>query len=524
MMRMPLNLTSPEKIFILASVWASSVSFGLVGLYAGNYNADPYFAINIARHYLHRQDKLAPLFDMVTHGFVHPLIYLPILWILDLIKVPFSTQDGIAIGVVYGITLGLIALLTFVVSRYFHDKFIASLIALLIVASVLVHPMDIDFISPNAELIGSVLLLLYWALLLYRSYFSHAFLLAVIVGVFVFHLKFQLIPQLLIFTFCSKLKSSKALGLFLAILSSSLLVDLIVYRFGSNGSGFFSRLSTLLSDYVLTVNPEYPGIYKSLMLLAPGILMFYPVFLVAWILFFDQVCSSDFRGNGSFIPMRRIVDVALLSVVTLAAIVLPGKNFPHYYILLLPTSVMVLNYALPVKSDDNHHLFNKSGGFQDSPGSPLRIFASFNPVLALIPFFLLTSILAVFSFIFRGNPRWESTMLMTPQERDQGALLYGWGSGYSYGSFGTYPFDPALDSELMGVKFVGNSNRYNQFMASTSDLPPYIIDMAVVKNAEILQGLIRPINELQQLPDNHWAKSYTLIRKNKSGWLYRLKK
>jgi len=152
----PAPISRPALLFIFGTVWASMISFGLVGLYPGSYNTDPHIAVNFARYFIHRTDHFGPLVDMHTHGFVHPLLNLPFVYLLEILRVPYSMQDGIAIGIVYALTMGLISLLTYLASRYFNGKFLSSFISLIVIASVLVHPGDIDFRSPNAELIGSV--------------------------------------------------------------------------------------------------------------------------------------------------------------------------------------------------------------------------------------------------------------------------------------------------------------------------------------------------------------------------------
>lgn len=512
------TLSTTTKLFILASVWASFISYGIVGLYAGRYNTDPHLAINLARYYLHRSDRLAPLFDIGTHGFIHALLYLPFIHLLEFFRVPFSAQDGIAIGCIYGLSAGLIAILTYAVSRHYHDKFISSLISVIIVASLLVHPGELDFISPNAELIGSVLLLLYWSILLYHYRLPRPFWLAIIVGILTFHLKYQLIPQLFALSFVSGLKPRQAWATISSIFILSLVVDLLAYRL-ENNSGILLRFAPLFSGYVFTSNPEYPGLAKSAALLLPSIVLYYPLFIIAWAFFFDRMVLSRRRKSNSASKLRsHLLSCALLSVVTLIAIVLPGKNFAHYYILLLPTTVMVLNHALlGFQSNTN-----------DETGLPSPTFSFFKHVryesivFSLLPFVLSSLILSALSFLFRGNERWQSTTLMRDSERRQGALLYGWTSGYSYGSFGTYPFDPTMDMGLMGVKFSMNHDAYNQQMNMVTKKPPYIIDLAAAGNNEILGRLIKPLEILKRQPGSDWSKSYQLVRRNKAGWLYKL--
>jgi hypothetical protein len=504
-------------LFVFSSVWASLISFGLVGLYPGIYNSDPHLAINFARYYLHRPDQLAPLVDIYTHGFLHPLVYLPVVYLLQLLRVPFSMQDGIAIGLIYGLSMGAISILTYYVSRYYNNKYTSSLISLLVTASILVHPGEIDFYSPNAELLGSVLLLFYWGILLYRGHALRSTVAAIIIGVLVFHLKYQLLPQLFCFTFIAGIRFRRATLLALLIVALSLLVDLLAYRF-SGGFGFFGRVFMLTNDYVRTPNPEFSRSIKTLLLFAPNILKLYPLFLVSWSIWLYRVAQSFKRFSPSNIfALPGFSQALILSVITIASIVIPAKNFPHYYILLLPTSVFILNKALAHEPTQSVNALLSTRSYRLAERINPRVIGA-----SLLPFAIVSMVLSAVSYFTKGSSNGEAPLLMTKAERLQGAHLYGWSSGAVYGSYGTYPVNPALDLALMSIKFSLNKTPYNRIMMNSQGRPEYLIDLSVVDRNAILGNLIKPIEKLKGLPGYEWANSYHLVRKNTSGWLYKL--
>lgn len=513
----PAPIPRPALLFIFGTVWASMISFGLVGLYPGDYNIDPHIAINFARYFIHRADHFGPLVDMYTHGFVHPLIYLPFVYLMEILRIPYSMQDCIAIGIVYGLTMGLIGVSTYFVSRYFHGKFLSSLISLVVIASILVHPSNIDFRSPNAELIGSVFLLFFWCILLYRDRMTHATLMAVFIGVLVFHLKYQLLPQLFCLSFISGLKLRRATYLALLIPLISLLVDMVAYRF-ANGYGFFGRISLLTNDYVMTSNPEFSRGSKTYTAIFANILTYYPLFLVAWSIMLHRILKLfNKSGLRSALSLPELRQSLLLSVVTIASILLPGKNYPHYYILLLPTTVYVLNKALASEAylPMNRQLSSHSNPLAGKP-KPRVI------LISILPFLFFSLMLCGVSFVTKGNSNFDAPSLMTKSERSMGAHFYGWGSGTVYGSYGTHPVNPSLDLALMSTKFSMNLDPYNRMMANSDQRPEWIIDVTTVGRNEILGKLIKPIEELKGLPGSEWADSYQLVRENSSGRLYKL--
>lgn len=391
--------------------------------------------------------------------------------------------------------------LTYLASRYFNGEFLSSLISLIVIASVLVHPGDIDFRSPNAWLIGSVFLLTFWCILLYRDRMTHVTLMAVFIGVLIFHLKYQLLPQLFCLSFVSGLKFRRATYLVLLISLISLLVDMVAYRF-ANGYGFLGRIFLLANDYVMTSNPEFSRSRKAYAAIFANILTYYPLFLVAWsIMLYKLLKLFNNFGLSSAVSFPGFRQSLLLSAVTIASILLPGKNYTHYYILLLPTTVYVLNKALVSEA-----------------GQPMNMLplSRINPVagklkpsvilISILPFLFFSLLLCGVSFVTKGSSNWDAPSLMTKSERSMGAHLYGWSSGAVYGSYGTHPVNPSLDLALQSTKFSMNLDPYNRMMANSGQRPEWIIDLTTVGRNEILGKLIKPVEELKGLPGSEWAK------------------
>lgn len=201
----------------------------------------------------------------------------------------------------------------------------------------------------------------------------------------------------------------------------------------------------------------------------------------------------------------------ILSLATFFAIILPGKYWYHYYLLLLPTSVVVINYALvgvkvPVIG---------RGAIQHGRASRLG-----RKTIALGS---LSFVLVYGLFLMRStpphNPYNETTTLLLPEERSQGVHLYGWSKTHVYGSYGTYPFNPKLDMFLALSLFSGDLAAYNQ--AIKESLPPYIIDLAAVGKADLLQSKVKPLDELKGHSMSSWVNNYKLIRSGTAGYVYK---
>jgi hypothetical protein len=330
-------------LFAGASSLAAIKAVKAAGLSPGGFNWDCYSAIGIARHYLGRPDGWGQVIDLYTQGFVHPLLYVPIIWLLSSLEVPTELQDGIAISLVYAIAMGGIALLAYLCNRLWLRRSVAAAIAVVAVGTILVKPTgDFDAISPNGEILGSVLLLAYWWVLLQRDRLLHYTSLAAAIGVLTLHLKYQLGPQLLVFTALAGLPRRRALVIGGLVIGLFVLSDLLVYRL--NGYGLISRLGSLLSDYSLGGRSGAgAGSPPDRMAQIPAMLNYYPTFSLAWICWLPAILVSPADKKGR---IRHLTGALLLSLVTVAAILIPGKNFSHYYLLLVPTTVMVMGQAL----------------------------------------------------------------------------------------------------------------------------------------------------------------------------------
>jgi hypothetical protein len=387
-------------------------------------------------------------------------------------------------------------------------------------ASVLVNH-DINFTSPNAELLGSVVLLLYWCVLLYRRRISQSGLLLVVLGAITFHLKYQLFPQLIVLTFISGLKIRKACLLIIYIVISALVVDALVYRF--NGMGFLGQIAHISSDYVSIENSSPLSVLRLLfsIFLFNNILTIYPFFLLAWVLLLDRVVRSR---RTEFFPRlsRGLIPCLALSVVTLLAILIPQKNWSHYYLLLILTTVCVMNYALmSLNTEEMATALNQ----QDLKISPVVI------IQPLAIFFAFVALLVGRSIAVKDNPYKEANNLMSPSDRQQGALVYGVTNEYTYGTYGTFPKNPLID-HAFGLYVISSHwktgdekgrNSFNQLMSDRRARPPFVIDIIAPGSKSPFTEQIDPIDKLQKGQDSPWAKSYELVRKTPSGWLYKLK-
>lgn len=70
---------------------------------------------------------------------------------------------------------------------------------------------------------------------------------------------------------------------------------------------------------------------------------FAPEFLIAWACWLPALLGA--RAERKLAGSDQLASL-VLSLASLTAIALPGKNHPHYYHLLIPTSLFVLVMAL----------------------------------------------------------------------------------------------------------------------------------------------------------------------------------
>lgn len=324
-------------LFATVSSWAAIKAIKVAGLMPGGFNPDCYMAIDIARHYLGRPDLWGKVLDMYTQGFVHPLLYVPIIWLLASLKVPTQLQDGTAISLMYAIAMGGVAMLAYLCNRVWLRRSASAAIATLAVGTILIKSTNnSDAMSPNGELLGSFLLLAFWLVLLQRDRLLHYKLLAAAIGVLTLHLKYQLGLQLFLFTGLAGLPRRRALRICGLVIGLFFLTDLLVYRLDSYG--LISRLRSLALEY----SSGGISFYDRLLPIGP-MLVYYQTFMLAWICWLPAIFvkPSDHPGIG-----RHLNGALFLSLATVAAILVPGKGFEHYYLLLLPTTVMVMGQAL----------------------------------------------------------------------------------------------------------------------------------------------------------------------------------
>ncbi len=309
---------------------------------------------------------------MYTQGFLHPLLYVPLLALLRAIGTPPPLQDGLAIAFVQSVAVGLIALLAFVGSRALLSRGASVAVCFLCVGPpLLLRPLDTATtqVTPNGEILGSVLLLGIWTLLVHRPPGLKALSGVVVLSVGAFHLKYQLVPQVWALILGGGLGRQRAFRLLCLSLVACLVVDLLVYRMG--GFGLFSRAGSLLADYMGIVDVDVVSKGSSgfsiramagwlivngftLVRSAPDRLMGLlstlrtlvveaPQFLLAWAVWLLPLLRRQPYGPQS----RHFLFAALLlSVATIAAILLPNKGMLNYYLLLIPTAVVVMATGL----------------------------------------------------------------------------------------------------------------------------------------------------------------------------------
>jgi hypothetical protein len=312
----------------------------------GAFNPDCYMATAWARHYLGRPGFDLTVHDMYTQGFVHPFIYVPILGLLDLLGVPSAAQDDLAISAVYAITAGLIVALAFLCGRAYLRREAAATCAVLSLM-VLVFGTDMDSNSPNGEMLGSVLLLLLWALLIHARHLRFWLPAAVLIGTIGFHLKYQLAIQILLFIWLSDQSRQDKRRLTLYLVLASILLDLIVFRLG--GEGILSKAGALVFDYSLSGigdSGKLGSISQSIPLLLNlllSILAYTPQILIAWLCWLYGQTDSPSGEKQALADMKAS---ALMIAGTFAAILLPAKGYAHYNLLLIPTTTFVMVLAL----------------------------------------------------------------------------------------------------------------------------------------------------------------------------------
>ncbi len=507
----------------------------------GGFNQDTYAAASLARRYLQSPPGIEVV-DMYTQGFLHPLLYVPLLAFLRAVGITPPLQDGLAIAFVQAVAVGLIALLAYIGSRCLLKRLPALAVAFLCIGPPLfLSPLYIaDQLSPNGEILGSVLLLGIWAILVHRPAGRGAVSGLIGLSVAAFHLKYQLMPQVAALILGGGLGRLRALRLLAISVVACLLVDLLVYRLG--GSGIFSRAGSLLGDYMGIVDSgtlaragsgfSLWGVAVGLanqmsawFANAPDLLIWNlramsaqsPQFPLAWAVWLVPLLRRQHRG-----PRFRahLIGALLLSLATIIAINLPNKRFDHYLLLLLPTAVVVMATGLAQFS-----------ALARSTGVPTRLVASRTAwplastcsavLLALVPAtaLLFSTGLPMNRALIASGPRSQATL--PPETRQEGLHIYGW----DYRLFGiqdTHSSDLNLDILLATSAFRRAPGDYIRALIGPHSRPRYVLDHVASpgKGGLLAMTNFPPLAELARAHGINLLALYKVRQQNELGILY----
>jgi hypothetical protein len=507
----------------------------------GGFNQDTYAAASLARRYLQSPPGIEVV-DMYTQGFLHPLLYVPLLAFLRAVGITPPLQDGLAIAFVQAVAVGLIALLAYIGSRCLLKRLPALAVAFLCIGPPLfLSPLYIaDQLSPNGEILGSVLLLGIWPILVHRPAGRGAVSGLIGLSVAAFHLKYQLMPQVAALILGGGLGRLRALRLLAISVVACLLVDLLVYRLG--GSGIFSRAGSLLGDYMGIVDSgtlaragsgfSLWGVAVGLanqmsawFANAPDLLIWNlramsaqsPQFPLAWAVWLVPLLRRQHRG-----PRFRahLIGALLLSLATIIAINLPNKRFDHYLLLLLPTAVVVMATGLAQFS-----------ALARSTGVPTRLVASRTAwplastcsavLLALVPAtaLLFSTGLPMNRALIASGPRSQATL--PPETRQEGLHIYGW----DYRLFGiqdTHSSDLNLDILLATSAFRRAPGDYIRALIGPHSRPRYVLDHVASpgKGGLLAMTNFPPLAELARAHGINLLALYKVRQQNELGILY----
>lgn len=514
------------------------------GLITHGFDDDVHFAASLARRYL----LLPPgteVVDMYTQGFLHPLLYVPLLALLRAVGVPSALQDGLAIAFVQSVAVGLIALLAYVGSRALLIRGAAvAVVCLCVGPPLLLRPLDASLtqLSPNGEILGSVLLLGMWALLVHRPRAKGALSGVVALSVAAFHLKYQLVPQAWALILGANLGRRRALRLLAISLLACLLVDLLVYRMG--GYGLFSRAGSLLGDYMGLVDADAARGQSSgfslrgvavwfvvqgytLVGSAPDRLMRFlatlrtlateaPQFLLAWSVWLLPLVQRRGYGTHSSHDLKAAL---LLSLATIAAILLPNKGMLHYYLLLIPTAVVVMATGLaslpnvachaPASRTASHGRVWWTAIPWWAP--PLALF----PVLGLLVGAGLTLNRQLAA---RGNPQ---AALLPVDARQAGLHVYGWNSRL-FGLQDTHSSDLRLGTLLALSWMKRDTEPYIRALDGPQGRPRFVLDHVASPNrgGVLAAANFPPLVELARRHGVNLLEIYRVRQSNELGILY----
>ena len=406
----------------------------------------------------------------------------------------------------------------------------------------LLRPVDLAItqLSPNGEILGSVLLLGIWAILVRRQRGKGAFSWVIGLSVAAFHLKYQLVPQVAALILGGGLGRQRALRLLALSLLACLLVDLFVYRLG--GSGIFSRAGSLLVDYMGIVDSGSPSRAESGFSLrgmavwlviqfstwinnTPTALMRNfrtisteaPQFLLAWAVWLLPLLRSQHHGPRF---RENLLGALLLSLATIAAILLPTKGFSHYYLLLIPTAVVVMATGLA-----------QFAALARSTVVPMRLAAStparplantcWAALLAMAPAtaLLFGTGLQLNRELIASGHYFKSTL--PADTRQAGLHVYGW----NYRLFGLqdiYTIDPHLDVLLAKSFFRKDTGDYLRALTGPNNRPRFVLDHVVSPNQGGVLALANypPLVELARRHGVNLLSLYKVRQINELGILY----
>jgi hypothetical protein len=528
-------------VFMVAST-AILIRILQAGVIGTGFDQDVHVAASLARRYLQTPFG-TEVADMYTQGFLHPLLYVPLLTLLRAIGITPLLQDGLAIAFVQAVAVGLITLLAYIGSRSLLNQGPALAVSFLCIGPpLLLRPVDsaITQLSPNGEILGSVLLLGIWALLVNRS--GRGAVAGVIgLSVAAFHLKYQLVPQVAALILGGGLGRLRALRLLAIALVACLLADLLVYRLA--GPGIFSRVGSLLTDYMGIAGSGTPagsgfslrGVAVWLVIQlstlagnAGNILSGWvgnlrsiateaPQFLLAWAVWLLPLLrplqhGPHFRGD--------LKGGLLLSLATIAAIFLPGKGFNHYYLLLIPTAVVVMATGLAQVSS-----------FARRTAVPTELRASMSALphanacwaalLAVAPATALlfgSGLHLNRELLARGSP---SKAVLPVETRMAGLHVYGWNFRL-FGLQDTHTIDPNLDVLLATSWMKQDTSDYIRALTGPANRPRYVLDHVASPNkGGILAGAnYPPLTELARRHGINLLALYKVRQQNELGILY----
>lgn len=354
-MRSPADFLRRNKLFCKDSDVALALFAAFSTIAASNalsrsyFNADCQVDVLRARAYLQRPLGDFRIYDHFTKGFINSVVYTPFLWILDRLGVPWGPQDLIAISTVYAILIGMIAVLAYYCSRSFISKQASVVVTVLTLSSVCLIQ-NYETWSPNGELMGCPVLLGIWYTLIHKrpGYWVAT---CILLGSLAFHIKYQLMPQATAFVILSEGSKVNKWKILAGIALVSLALDLIVYRLA--GEGFLSTASSLVFEYssrTSTPNALHSGGIPQRL---ADILRTTPQFFAAWALWLPallrQARFKPFKSeeqDSRFSLHSDLIASLLMSIVTGSSIIFSGKEFLHYYLLLIPTTTFVAVMAL----------------------------------------------------------------------------------------------------------------------------------------------------------------------------------